>query len=404
MARQFLTSIDLTKNQLLNALVQNLAAAPASPAAGQIYYDTTALKVFWWNGSAWVQATGDTITYGSPVALTPGNAAANGVATTLARSDHVHALPAWASAVTAATSYGLSAAVGTGMTFARADHTHGTPTHVDSDHSGIHLSALASPIADVNWGGFKVTNLATPVGQTDAATKAYVDASTQGLDFKQACAACSSSNITVSSPGATIDGYTAVNGDRILLVGQTTASENGIWIFNGSAAALTRAPDANSSTNLAAGALTFITGGSTNVDKQFVLITTGTITVGTTSQSWTQFGGGTTYSAGNGLSLASTTFSVTPAPSGGITVSGSGVAVDTTIVARKATFNVGDGTSTAITLTHNLGTNDVQVTCYRNSSPYDDVVVDVTRFSTNAVVLTFATAPAANAFRAIVTG
>jgi len=403
MARAFLTPIDLTKNQLLNAVVQNLASAPASPVAGQIYYDTTANLLYFWNGTAWVQAS-TAITYGSPAALTPGNAAADGTATTVARSDHVHALPAWASTVAAQTAYAMASAAGVATTFARADHVHGTPTHVDADHAAIHLSALLSPIADVNWGGFKVTNLATPVAQTDAATKAYVDATAQGLDFKQSCAACSSTNITVSGPGATIDGYTAANGDRILLIGQTTASENGIWIFNGSAAALTRAPDANSSTNLTAGALTFVTGGTANVDKSFVLTTTGTITVGTTAQTWTQFGGGTTYTAGNGLSLTGAQFSVLPAPSGGLTVSGAGVAIDTTVVARKIAFNVGDGTSTAITLTHNLGTNDVNVTCYRNSTPWDDVIVDISRPSINTVTLTFATAPAANAFRALVTG
>ena len=73
-------------------------------------------------------------------------------------------------------------------------------------------------------------------------------------------------------------------------------------------------------------------------------------------------------------------------------------------IARAYAVTIGDGTSTAITVTHGLGTNDVQVSCYRVGSPYDDVVVDVARSTTKAVVLTFATAPAASSLRVVVIG
>jgi len=54
MSRKFLTPIDLNKNQLLNAVVQNLSSAPATPAAGQIYFNTTANVYEVYNGTAWV--------------------------------------------------------------------------------------------------------------------------------------------------------------------------------------------------------------------------------------------------------------------------------------------------------------------------------------------------------------
>jgi hypothetical protein len=64
--------------------------------------------------------------------------------------------------------------------------------------------------------------------------------------------------------------------------------------------------------------------------------------------------------------------------------------------------NVGDGTSTEITVTHSLGTRDVQVEVFRNSGNYDTIICEVQRTSTSAVKLVFGVAPSSNQFRCII--
>jgi hypothetical protein len=89
--------------------------------------------------------------------------------------------------------------------------------------------------------------------------------------------------------------------------------------------------------------------------------------------------------------------------SGGISVGASGIQLDTTIAARRAAFTVGNGALTSIVLNHNLNTQDVAVSV-RLASTNEGILVDWVATDANNVTLTFSTAPAANAIKAVVVG
>jgi hypothetical protein len=59
MAKKVLVNLDLSKNQILNVALHNLASAPSSPVAGQIYYNTTDSAIYYWDGTQWVNVSGD---------------------------------------------------------------------------------------------------------------------------------------------------------------------------------------------------------------------------------------------------------------------------------------------------------------------------------------------------------
>lgn len=165
------------------------------------------------------------------------------------------------------------------------------PSDVSGFDTQVRTSALdqmAAPTSAVSLNSQRITNLAAPTADNDAARKADVDAARTGLDVKVSCRVATTANITLSGT-QTIDGVAVVAGDRVLVKNQTTASQNGIYFC--AAGAWTRATDADADAEVTAGMFTFVEEGTTNADTGWVLSTNQPITVGTTSLTFTQFSG-----------------------------------------------------------------------------------------------------------------
>ena len=145
----------------------------------------------------------------------------------------------------------------------------------------------------------------TPSSATDIANKFYVDTVAQGLGPKAACAVATTTNITLSGL-QTIDGYTTLSGDRVLVKNQSSSQFNGIYIA--SASAWTRAVDMDVWSEVP-GAYTVVLNGG-QADTGWVCTATQTGTINVTAMPWVQFSGANTYYAGTGLTLSSNTFSI----------------------------------------------------------------------------------------------
>lgn len=366
----FFAPVDLKQNELRNAIVQNLGTAPGSPVSGQVYYDTGSNAVVWYNGSGWINP--------------------------LSRSNH------------------------TGTQLAS------TISDFDTQVRTSRLDQMAAPTSSVSMNSQSITNLADPTNPTDAANKRYVDAAIQGVTTKPSAKYATTTTLPAytysngtSGVGATItgtsngalanqDGQSPSLNDSVLVKNETSTNQpyNGLYtvtqVGDGSHPyILTRHIDMDSSAEFQ-GALIAVETGTTLSGSLWLCGNTASVTVGTTNISFTQLNSASGYTAGNGINIAGNVISAVAGT--GITVTGGGINVDTSVVARKYSTTIGDGSSTSFTVTHNLGTQDVLIQVRQAASPYQIVYTDCEATSTTQATIQFSVAPSSNQYRVTVVG
>jgi hypothetical protein len=315
--------VDLNQNEIQNAVIQVLASAPSSPVEGQTYYDSVLGYQRVYNGSAWTRAS---------FATDP---------------------------------------------FARANHTGSqtasTIPDFDTQVRTSRLDQMAAPSGSVAMNSQKITGLLDGTSAQDAVTKSQLDAVQNGTDWKQSVRVIATSNITLSGT-QTIDSVSVAADERVLVAGQTTGSQNGIYLCK--SGAWVRTTDADANSEVTADMAVFVEEGTNYADTQWRLTTNGAIVVGTTALVFAQIGAGTSYTQSTGISI-----------------SGSNIAIDTTLTARFKQFTLtGDGSTVTFTCTHNLG-NSNPLLQMRDSSG-NEVGIANTATSSNACTVTFAVAPA----------
>ena len=174
------------------------------------------------------------------------------------------------------------------------------------------------------------------------------------IDYKQAVRVITVANVTLSGGAPTpVDGVNLSAGDRVLVTGQSTASQNGIYqvqtVGAGSNGTWIRSSDTNATGELEAGAIVMVTEGTVYADTQWKLTTDNPIVIGTTALTFEQNTGyafGNIFANGTAVLANSVGSTVTFTAGNNIAITGNNTSKTVTIaVTGVSTANISNGTS-----------------------------------------------------------
>lgn len=493
--KSFGSQLQLNKIPLLGVVPESSGTAPSSPVAGQLWLDTSLtpsrLKTYENGGWVLVSQTG--------AELSANKGATNGYAALVSGTVPIGQLPTGSTSTTVAIGNDsrlsdnrtptdasvTGGAAGAGVKLAaNTITTDNIAAALKSAAAGVDslrqigtgalqalagnttLATIAAPAGSVSLNSQKIVSLADPTSAQDAATKAYVDSLSAGLDPKASVRAASTANVVVtySATGGTsargqitvapntLDGVTLAAGNRILLKDQSTGAQNGIWVVStlgsGANGVWDRAGDFDSDTEVTSGAFVFVEEGTANDNTGWVLTTSNPIIIGGgsgTSIAFAQFSSAGSVTAGAGMTQVGNTLNVIGTASR-ISVAADAIDIDTgyvgqTSITTLGTVATGTWSATAIAvakggtgatdaatartnlsaagkyaglvgalvagtetlITHSLGTQDVIAKFFDATTLYE-VELSWRHVSTTQIGVTADVAYASNAIRAVVIG
>lgn len=248
----------------------------------------------------------------------------------------------------------------------------------------------------------KIINVPDAVNPQEPATLAQLNAMIAGLAPKDSVRVSTQGNINLAAPGATIDAVTMALNDRFIARLQTVQAENGLYIWNGPSTPATRSIDAATAQALEAAVTVVEEGTDAGVSYRQTSVN---FTLGSGAIGWIVFGGNVGAASETSQGIAEiATQAETDAGTDNVRFVTPAKLAASPFSVKKFNQNIGDGSATSFTVTHNLNTRDVQVSVYENSGSFREVIVEIQHTSVNAVTVVFDTgnAPAANAYRVLV--
>lgn len=426
MARKFLVSVDLNKNELLNARIQNLGSAPSSPVAGQIYFDTVDNVLYFYNGTSWIPTSGATDVIQDVI----GSSVIGGTGLT-ATYDNVSGettIDLDDTTVTAG-SYGSTTEIPTftvdaqGRLTAAGSTTISTDLDISSD-SGSDTISLLSETLTVSGGEGIDTSISSgtiTISGEDASSTNKGIASFDSTDFSVTNGHVSLAKdpvITISgdvSGSATMTNLgdveisTTIQPNSVELGTDTTG--NYIATISGTANEITVTGSGSESAavtiglpddveiagNLTIGGNLDVAGSINSVNTTEVNILDNKVVLNSNATGTPSADAGVKVERGDSDDVellwneSSDQWQLT------------NNGTDYHEITRKYKETL-SSSATSYTITHNLGTQDVVVQIYEVASPYQQVFTDVEHASSNVVTIKFATAPSAGEYRVVVIG
>lgn len=426
MARKFLVSVDLNKNELLNARIQNLGSAPSNPVSGQIYYNTGTNILYFYNGTEWTPASGSTEVIQDII----GSTVLAGTALTATYNDTAgtHTIRLNDTAVTAG-SYGSATQIPTftvddqGRLTAASTASVATNLSIAAD-TGTDTVDLLTDTLTVSGGegiDVAVTNNTITVSAEDATYTNKGVASFSSTDFTVAAGAVSlnkdpvitlSGDVTGSATMTNLGSVTistTVEPNSVALGTDTTGSyvstivgSSGEITVSGSgsesAAVTIGLPDDVSITgNLNIGGNLDVAGSINSINTTEVNIVDNKVVLNTNVTGAPSSDAGVKVNRGTSTDVEL----LWNETADQWTLTNDGTNYHEITRKYKTTLNT---SATSYTLTHNLGTKDIITSIYEVASPYAQIEADVEHTSDSVVTIKFAVAPASGEYRVVVIG